>query len=64
MVTIFCGNLRFDLAKDELRQAFAAHGQVEDARIIQDPRREGLNRGFGFVEMPNPEDAQPGRLRR
>ena len=39
-----------------LREAFEAFGAVDSARVIHD--RETDARGFGFVEMPNQEEAQ------
>ena len=40
-----------------LREAFEAYGAVDSARVIHD-RETGRSRGFGFVEMPNQEEAQ------
>ena len=40
-----------------LREAFEAFGAVDSARVIRD-RETGRSRGFGFVEMPNQEEAQ------
>ena len=40
-----------------LREAFEAFGAVDSARVIHD-RETGRSRGFGFVEMPNQEEAQ------
>ena len=54
---IYVGNLSYDATEDSLRELFAAHGQVESAAIIQD-RYSGRSRGFGFVEMPNADEAQ------
>jgi len=51
-MNIFVGNLAYDLTDDELRDAFAAHGEVSSAKIILD-RDTGRSRGFGFVEMPD-----------
>jgi len=56
-MNIYCGNLSYDLSEEELREAFAAHGAVDDARVIQD-KFSGKSRGFGFVEMPNDEEAK------
>lgn len=54
-MNIYCGNLPWDLTEDELREAFAAYGEVESAKIITD-KFSGRSRGFGFVEMPNKEE--------
>jgi len=40
-----------------LRQAFEAFGQVTSVKIITD-KFTGDSRGFGFVEMPNPQEAK------
>jgi RNA recognition motif-containing protein len=52
---IFVGNLSFNTAEDELRQAFEAYGQVDRVSIMTD-RDTGRSRGFGFVEMASNED--------
>lgn len=56
-MNIYVGNLSFDETDDTLEEAFAAHGDVESARVITD-RYSGRSRGFGFVEMPNKEEAE------
>ncbi len=53
---IYVGNLSFDVTDDDLRQAFAAFGQVETANVIKD-KISGESKGFGFVEMPSKEEA-------
>ena len=55
MKNIFVGNLDFNTGEDELRQLFAAHGQVDRVSIMTD-RDTGRSRGFGFVEMTNGEE--------
>ena len=54
---IFVGNLSFNTSEDELRQIFEAYGQVERVSILTD-RETGRSRGFGFVEMTNPEEGE------
>lgn len=49
-VKLFVGNLPWSVGDAELTQIFAAHGQVQSARVISD-RDTGRSRGFGFVEM-------------
>ena len=56
-MNIYCGNLSYDLTEEDLREAFAAHGEVDDARVIKD-KFTGKSRGFGFVEMANDEEAR------
>jgi RNA recognition motif-containing protein len=52
MKKIYVGNLPFSATEDEVRELFAAHGQVESVKLITD-RDTGQPRGFGFVEMPD-----------
>jgi cold-inducible RNA-binding protein len=54
---IFVGNLDFNTSEDDLRQLFAAYGQVDRVSIMTD-RDTGRSRGFGFVEMTNPEEGE------
>jgi RNA recognition motif-containing protein len=49
-VKLFVGNLPWSVGDAELGQIFAAHGDVQSARVISD-RDTGRSRGFGFVEM-------------
>jgi cold-inducible RNA-binding protein len=56
-MNIYIGNLPFNAAEDELRELFAAYGQVESVSLIKD-KYTGQSRGFGFVEMPNLKEAQ------
>jgi len=55
-MNIYVGNLLRDLSENELREAFQAYGTVQTASIIKD-KFSGDSRGFGFVEMPNREEA-------
>jgi len=56
-MNIYVGNLSRDITEAELKEAFEAFGAVNSASIIKD-RYTGESRGFGFVEMPNQEEAQ------
>ena len=56
-MNIYVGNLSFGSTDEDLRQAFAAFGQVDSASVIMD-RETGKSRGFGFVEMPNDNEGQ------
>jgi RNA recognition motif-containing protein len=52
------GNLSYRTTEESLRAAFEADGRkVASVSIITD-RLTGQSRGFGFVEMATPEDAQ------
>lgn len=54
---LYVGNLSFKMSEDELRDLFAAHGEVVSAQLIMD-RETGRPRGFGFIEMSNSEQGQ------
>jgi RNA recognition motif-containing protein len=56
-MNIYVGNLSFSVTETDLREAFAAYGQVATASIIKD-KFSGESRGFGFVEMPTKEEAE------
>jgi RNA recognition motif-containing protein len=56
-MNIFVGNINYKLTNEGLEQLFAPHGQVTSARIIMD-RASGRSKGFGFVEMPNDDEAR------
>ncbi len=55
-MNIFVGNLSRNVTDSELREAFVAHGEVASAQVIKE-KFTGESRGFGFVEMPNKEEA-------
>ncbi len=57
MKNIFVGNLDFNTSEEELRKLFEAYGQVDRVSIMTD-RETGRSRGFGFVEMANPEEGE------
>ena len=54
---LFVGNLSFNTTENDLQDAFAAHGTVTEANLMMD-RATGRPRGFGFVTMATPEEAQ------
>ncbi len=54
---LFVGNLDFKVTENDLQDAFAAYGTVVEANLITD-RVTGRPRGFGFVTMNSPEEAQ------
>ena len=53
---LFVGGLPFSTSNDRLREVFSEAGQVESAVVVTD-RDTGRSRGFGFVEMATPEEA-------
>jgi len=54
---LFVGNLSFNTTENDLQDAFAAHGTVVEATLMMD-RMSGRSRGFAFVTMGSPEEAQ------
>lgn len=56
MKKIFVGNFSFNTTEADLRGWFEPHGAVESATVVTD-RDTGRSRGFGFVEMPNNNEA-------
>src|SRR5215469_7936262 len=54
---LFVGNLSFNTTENDLQDAFAAHGVVTEANLMTD-RATGRPRGFAFVTMSSPEEAQ------
>ena len=54
---LFVGNLSFNTTENDLQDAFAAHGTVIEANLMVD-RVTGRPRGFAFVTMGSPEEAQ------
>ncbi|CAK9186012.1 unnamed protein product [Ilex paraguariensis] len=53
---LFVGGLSYGTDEMSLREAFAQHGEVIEARIIMD-RDSGRSRGFGFVSFTSSEEA-------
>lgn len=54
---LFVGNLSFNTTENDLNDAFAAHGTVIETNLMMD-RATGRPRGFGFVTMSTPDEAQ------
>jgi cold-inducible RNA-binding protein len=54
---LYVGNLWFNLTENDLQDAFAAHGTVTEVNLMMD-RATGQSRGFAFVTMATPEEAQ------
>ncbi|MBN2363975.1 RNA-binding protein [candidate division WOR-3 bacterium] len=54
---LYVGNLPYELNEDELRDMFSKFGEVASVNIITD-RVTKRPKGFGFVEMPNNEEAE------
>jgi RNA recognition motif-containing protein len=54
---LYVGNLSFNTSESQLRDLFAAHGEVTSASLVMD-RDTGRPRGFGFVEFRDAAHAQ------
>ena len=54
---LYVGGLSYSVTDEQLQQLFASHGTVESAKVITDKYTD-RSRGFGFVEMSTPEEAE------
>jgi RNA recognition motif-containing protein len=55
-MNIYVGNLSWSVNDNQLRDLFAAFGDVSSASVIMD-KFSGRSKGFGFVEMSNTDEA-------
>jgi len=53
---IFVGNLDFGATEESIRSLFQQYGAIERVSLVTD-RDTGRPRGFAFVEMTNPGEA-------
>lgn len=56
-MNIYVGNLSWNLKDQDLSDLFASYGEVTSAKIVMDKFTQ-RSKGFGFVEMPNDDQAQ------
>lgn len=54
---LYVGNLPYSTTEQSLRDAFSAQGTVDSVSLITD-RDTGQSKGFAFVEMSTPQEAQ------
>lgn len=54
---LYVGGLNYKTTDQTLKDGFAAAGTIVSATVIVD-RMSGRSKGFGFVEMSTPEEAQ------
>jgi RNA recognition motif-containing protein len=54
---LFVGGLSWDTSDASLNQAFSRYGSVTDAKVVLD-RETGRSRGFGFVTLGDPTQAE------
>jgi RNA recognition motif-containing protein len=56
-MNIYVGNFPYRTTEDDLKNQFERFGEVESVKIIMD-RETGRSKGFGFVQMPNDDEAK------
>jgi RNA recognition motif-containing protein len=57
-MNIYVGNLSWSMGDQDLQDLFTPYGDVASAKIVVDKFKGNRSKGFGFVEMPNDEEAQ------
>ncbi len=56
-MNIFVARLNYDTDESGLQAAFEEFGAVDSVKIVMD-KFTGRSKGFGFVEMPNDDEAR------
>jgi len=56
-MNIFVGSLPFSIKETDLKELFEEFGEVASVKIISD-KFSGRSKGFGFIDMPNDDNAQ------
>ncbi|NLA74403.1 MAG: RNA-binding protein [Deltaproteobacteria bacterium] len=56
-MNIYTGNLSYEVTEEDLKNAFAAFGEVTSVKVIKD-EYSGRSKGFGFVEMANKSEGE------
>lgn len=56
MKRVYLGNISYGMKEDKLNEICSAYGTVTSVKVITD-RETGRSRGFAFVEMETPEQA-------
>jgi RNA recognition motif-containing protein len=51
---LYVGNLNYSVTNEELAELFSDYGEVREVNVIE-------GRGFGFVEMSNPAEAEKAK---
>lgn len=54
---LYVGNLPYSFSDSDMEQAFGQFGTVSSAKVMME-RDTGRSKGFGFVEMSSPAEAQ------
>jgi RNA recognition motif-containing protein len=52
--TLYVGNLTYSVTEEQIKELFSNYGEVKEVRIIE-------RKGFGFVEMSSPEEAEKAK---
>ncbi|MDD5391572.1 MAG: RNA-binding protein [Thiothrix sp.] len=55
-MNIYVGNLPYKITDTDMRELFAAYGEVSSVSMVKD-KMTGQSKGFGFVEMPDAAEA-------
>jgi len=53
---LFVARLSSSITEENLSELFSAFGEVLSSKVVMD-RETGNSKGFGFIEMPNDEEA-------
>src|SRR5580704_4322599 len=56
-MNLFVGGISHNLGEDDVKMQFEKFGTVASVKIIID-KYTGKSKGFGFVEMPNEDEAK------
>lgn len=56
-MTIYVGNIPFNLKEEDLQDVFTPYGNVTSVKVIRD-RMTGRSKGFAFVEMADQSEGQ------
>ena len=56
-MNIYVGNLPYSATENSMRELFETYGAITTSKIVTD-KFTGSSRGFGFIEMPNADEAQ------
>ena len=57
---LYVGNLSYTTTDAAIKALFGQHGEVVSVNLISD-RETGRPKGFGFVEMGSPEEAEAAK---
>ncbi|MFH1889147.1 MAG: RNA-binding protein [Candidatus Omnitrophota bacterium] len=55
-MNIFVGNLSFKAREEDIKSLFGGFGSVDSVRIVMEKKGD-KSRGFGFVQIPNEQEA-------